>query len=116
MRSLSPRDPVRIPKRWASFALGRLGRRRLLIRDPFDVFSLDWFVRRLNCSVVVVVRHPAAVVSSLKRLGYIFDFRNLLQQPLLMADRLERFRPQMKATLASHTDDSARCPTLDDNL
>lgn len=104
MRAVSPRDPIRIPKRWASFALGRLERRRLLIRDPFAVFSLDWFVRRLNCIVVVVVRHPAAVVSSLKRLGYTFDFKNLLQQPLLMADRLERFRPQMEATLASPTD------------
>jgi hypothetical protein len=74
------------------------------MRDPFAVFSLDWFVHRLNCIVVVVVRHPAAVVSSLKRLGYTFDFKNLLQQPLLMTDRLEPFRPQMEAALASPTD------------
>jgi hypothetical protein len=104
MRIGSPRDPVRIPKRWASFLLGRLGERRPLIRDPFAVFSLDWFVRCLDCTVVVSVRHPGAVVSSLKRLGYTFDFNNLLQQPLLMTEQLQRFRPEMEAMLASPGD------------
>jgi hypothetical protein len=92
----SPRDPVRIPKRWASFVLGRVQRRSLLIRDPFAVFSVAWFVERLQCrAVVVVVRHPLAVVGSLKRLGFSFDFNDLLVQPSLMRE-LEDFRPEIE--------------------
>jgi len=93
----SPRDPLRIPKRWGSFLLGRIQGRGLLIRDPFAVFSINWFARRLGCRVVVVVRHPLAVVGSLKRLGFTFDFKNLLEQPLLMNERLRPFRSEVEA-------------------
>jgi hypothetical protein len=104
MRLGSPRDPVRVPKRWASYLLGRVQRRRMLVRDPFAAFSLQWFWRRLGYEIVVIVRHPVAVVSSLKRLGFTFDFNNLLQQPLLMERRLKRFRPEMEAMLRSPED------------
>jgi hypothetical protein len=93
----SPRDPVRIPKRWASFLLGRIQGRALLIRDPFAVFSMNWFARRLGLRAVVVVRHPLAVIGSLKRLDFTFDFNNLLEQPLLMNERLSHFRREMEA-------------------
>jgi hypothetical protein len=93
----SPRDPVRILKRWASFLLGRIQNRALLIRDPFAVVSLNWFAERLGFRVVVVVRHPLAVISSLKRLDYTFDFKNLLDQPLLINDRLGHFRSEIEA-------------------
>jgi hypothetical protein len=104
MRLGSPRDPGRIARRWSDFFLGRIQDRRLLIKDPFAVFSIDWFVRRLGCQAVVVVRHPVAVVSSLKRLGFVFDFRNLLHQPSLMNGRLRRFRPAIEASLESGDD------------
>ena len=98
----SPRDPVRIPKRWGSYALGRMQRRRLLIRDPFALVSLRWFLRRLGCAAaVVIVRHPLAVVSSLKRLGFTFDFRNLLTQDELMRDHLALYREEMESHLGS---------------
>lgn len=104
MRLGSPRDPVRVPKRWASLALGRLQRRRLLIKDPFAVFSIDWFVRRLGCRVVVIVRHPLAVVSSLKRHQFRFDFDNLLRQPSLMEGKLAPFRADIEAARESPDD------------
>jgi hypothetical protein len=104
MRLGSPRDPFRLARRWGDFFLGRVQERRLLIKDPFAVFSIDWFVRHLGCQVVVVVRHPVAVVSSLKRLGFAFDFRNLLRQPSLMNERLHRFRPAIEASLESGDD------------
>lgn len=37
----SPRDPSRIPRRWMSFMLGRVQDRRLLIKDPFAIFSIE---------------------------------------------------------------------------
>jgi hypothetical protein len=104
MRLGSPRDPIRIARHWGSYALGRLQRRRLLIKDPFAVFSIDWFVRRLACQVVVTVRHPVAVVSSLKRLRFSFDFDNLLRQPSLMDGRLRHFRSAVETSLSSHDD------------
>ena len=70
---------------------------RALLKDPFAVFSVPWFAKRLNCRVVITVRHPAAFASSLERLGWSFDFKNLLEQPLLMRDYLESYREQMLA-------------------
>lgn len=70
---------------------------RALLKDPFAVFSMPWFIERFNFSVIVTVRHPAAFVSSLKRLGWNFDFNDLLDQPLLMRDHLEPYRDRMRA-------------------
>jgi hypothetical protein len=70
---------------------------RALIKDPFALFSAPWFAERLNCNVVITVRHPAGFASSLKRLGWNYDFRNLLDQPLLMRDHLEADRAAMES-------------------
>ena len=68
---------------------------RALIKDPFAVFSVPWFASRLNCRIVITVRHPAAFAGSLQRLNWSFDFNDLLDQPLLMRDHLEVYRSQM---------------------
>lgn len=73
---------------------------RALLKDPFAVFSIPWFVKRFDFKVVVTVRHPAAFASSLKRLGWNFDFNDLLDQPLLMRDHLKQYRGQMQAVKA----------------
>ena len=95
LRSL--KDFLRMGRDCGRFTLGRLRRARPLLKDPFAVFSALWFARSLGCQVVITVRHPAAFASSLKRLGWTFDFDNLLQQPLLMRDWLEPFRLEMEA-------------------
>ena len=59
-------------KMWRSFQYGRS--RRPLVKEPHAVFSAEWFATRLGSKVVITVRHPAAVVSSWKRLGWDFDF------------------------------------------
>jgi hypothetical protein len=70
------------------YVTGRVRGRRLLVADPFAVFSTPWFVNRMGFEVVVVVRRPAATVSSRKQLGWFFDPAELTQQPLLMRDVL----------------------------
>ncbi|MEP7134750.1 MAG: sulfotransferase [Chloroflexota bacterium] len=70
---------------------------RALLKDPFAVFSIPWFAKKLDCKIVVTVRHPAAFASSLQRLGWNFDFKDLLDQPLLMRDHLENYRDVMQA-------------------
>jgi hypothetical protein len=79
---------------WRGFVRSR--GRRPLVKEPHAVFSAEWFARRLGSDVVVTVRHPAAVVSSWKRLGWSFDFANLLEQPALMRDLLDPFGPEME--------------------
>ncbi len=105
IRSLrSRKDVMRMGRDAGAFLSGRLRRQRPLLKDPFAVFSAPWFKERLDCQVVITIRHPAAFVSSLKRLGWAFDFSDLLEQPLLMRDWLEPFRSPMEVFL-KHPDD-----------
>jgi hypothetical protein len=91
----STHDLLRMGRDWGIFTRGRLRRQRALLKDPFAVFSIPWFVERFDCQVVVTVRHPAAFASSLKRLEWPFQLEDLLAQPLLMRDWLEPFRSEL---------------------
>lgn len=94
------KDFLRMGRDLHIFFKGEMEGRRALLKDPFAVFSMPWFAKRLNCQIVVIVRHPAAFASSLKRLNWPFDFRDLLDQPLLMRDHLEAHRADMETTRA----------------
>ncbi len=94
LRSL--KDLLRMGRDWNIFRSGRFHNKRSLIKDPFAIFSAPWFSQSLECQVVITIRHPAAFASSLKRLDWPFDFRDLLSQPLLMQDWLESFRDEME--------------------
>ncbi len=97
IRSLrSRKDFLRMGRDFSIFTNGWMHRQRLLLKDPFAVFSTPWFAKCLHCKVVITVRHPAAFASSLKRLNWFFDFQDLLDQPLLMRDHLESDREQMQ--------------------
>jgi len=102
LRSLH--DLGRMGRDGSTFLLGKLFHRRPLLKDPFAAFSIPWFVERLGCQVVVTVRHPAAFASSLKRLKWPFDMRDLLAQPLLMRDWLAPYEEQMLACLEKPED------------
>ena len=96
----SRKDFLRMGRDLAVFANGRLRGQRALLKDPFAVFSTPWFAQKLNCQVVITVRHPAGFASSLKRLNWPFDFRDLLSQPMLMRDYLESDRADMESIQA----------------
>jgi len=97
IRSLrSMKDALRMARDWSTFWRGHRYSKRPLLKDPFAVFSIPWFIQRLGCQVVVTLRHPAAFVSSLKRLGWPFKFADLLNQPLLLRDRLSAYRSEME--------------------
>jgi hypothetical protein len=105
VRSLrSRKDLLRMGRDGWVFTRGRFQAQRPLLKDPFAIFSAPWFHDRLGCQVVITVRHPAAFASSLKRLGWDFDFSHLLDQPLLMRDLLEPYREQMEALRAAPED------------
>lgn len=96
----SRRDVLRMARDWYIFTKGKLQNQTPLLKDPFAVFSTPWFAQKLNCQVVITVRHPAGFASSLKRLNWNFDFKNLLNQPELMQDHLEKDRVDMESIQA----------------
>ncbi len=93
----SRKDLLRMGRDMSIFMQGKLRGQRVLLKDPFALFSTPWFAQKLNCQVVITVRHPAAFASSLKRLNWPFDFASLLNQPSLMRDHLEADRADMKS-------------------
>ncbi len=98
IRSLrSHRDVLRMVRDFYIFYNGLMRGQRILLKDPFAVFSTSWFANRLNSRVVITIRHPAAFASSLKRLNWPFNFQDLLGQPLLMRDHLEPYREEMQS-------------------
>jgi len=75
---------------------GRQGKRPLL-KDPFAVFSAEWLADRFGAKVVVLVRHPAAFVGSIKRYQWHYPYHQLLAQPLLMRDHLQPYRADIES-------------------
>jgi hypothetical protein len=71
--------------------------RPTLVKDPIAVFSAPWLAERFGLRVVVTIRNPAAFTSSIVRLGWRFDFRNWLDQELLMRDLLGPFEREIVA-------------------
>ena len=62
-------DLAKTAKYLTAFTYGRARGMRTLIDDPYMVFAAEWLADRLDCRVVMLVRHPAGIVSSLKRIG-----------------------------------------------
>jgi hypothetical protein len=70
--------------------------KRALFKDPLAFFSIDIFIQKLQADILISIRHPAAFVSSLKRLGWSHDFNHFLQQPELMETYLYPFRQEIE--------------------
>ncbi len=96
----SRRDFLRMGRDFMIFYNALMRGQRTLLKDPFAVFSIPWFAERLDCQIVVTIRHPAAFASSLQRLGWSFNFNDLLDQPLLLRDHLGLFAAPMRSIAA----------------
>ena len=71
--------------------------RRPLIKDPIALFSAPWLAENFNMRVVVLIRHPAAFVSSVKALKWRHDFNSFLHQPhLLNSHYLAPFKEEIE--------------------
>lgn len=76
-----------------------------LIKDPIALMSAGWLGRRLELNVIVMIRHPAAFVSSMKRLRWGFNpSKWALSQPLLLRDYLSPFEDELKHLRDSKSD------------
>ena len=102
-----PADVLRVGKRYVEHLHRLLGATGVVVKDPYAVLSLPWFAEN-GFSVVVVVRHPLAVVGSMKALGWSVDPANFLSQPQLMQTALAEFREELTDQLRSGAGDVER--------
>lgn len=79
----------------SQFYVYRLQNRRPLIKDPIALFSAEWLASKFNMQVLILIRHPAAFVGSLKTKNWSHPFAHFLNQPLLM-EQLAQFRPEIE--------------------
>ncbi len=68
---------------------------RPMLKDPLALFSAEWLAHTFNAQPVVLIRHPAAFASSLKRLEWRHDFDDFLSQPELIREYLTPFREEL---------------------
>ena len=74
----------------------RISKKRAFIKDPNALFMAEWFSQKFNADIVVLIRHPAAFVSSLLLLKWYFPFVDLLKQKDLMKAYLSSFQEQIR--------------------
>lgn len=95
-----PGGRLRVLLRSVKHAYRRLAGHRPLLKDPHALFSAEWLARSYGLDVIALVRHPAAFVSSLKRLGWRFHFNHLLEQKELLAGLLAPYEDDMRWLVA----------------
>lgn len=97
VHSKSAKEVARNLRDAARFSNHRLRGDTAIVKDPIALFSAPWMARHFDLNVVVMIRHPAAFVSSLKIKNWQFDFTNFLSQPRLLREtRLGTFEQEIR--------------------
>ena len=91
-------DLAKMAKYATAFSHGRARGMRPLIDDPYMVFAAEWMAERLDCQVVMLVRHPAGIVSSLARIGtgWSDNLPDIASQPELIRDYLAPYADELQ--------------------
>lgn len=101
----TPRGLARMARDLSYFHIMRQRHARVILKDPLALFSADWLAQRFGAQVVVVIRHPAAFVASLRAAGWHrVRFAMFRDQPQLMADRLAPFADEVAAAVETTPD------------
>lgn len=67
-------------------------KKRTLFKDPIALLSLEWLNNEICSNVVVMIRHPAAFVASVKIKEWKHDFSHFSSQKDLMNGPLKSFQ------------------------
>ena len=107
-------DLAKMAKYAAAFSHGRVRRLRPLIDDPYMVFGAEWMAERLDCQVVLLVRHPAGIVSSMARIGtgWSDSLPDIAAQPELIERYLAREADEIAQAAAEPVDTIAHAALL----
>ncbi|MEZ5335099.1 MAG: sulfotransferase [Methanolobus sp.] len=63
-------------KSYLEFNYNKFNKKRPLVKDPVAIFSAEWLYKTFDMDVFVTIRHPAAFVSSFKKLGWTYDYNH----------------------------------------
>lgn len=88
-------------KAFKNFVNLQLGRRFILYKDPIAILSAEWIYRHYNAKVLVLIRHPAAYVASIKRLNWSMGPSKFKSQPEFM----QLLRDDLKAEVLERASD-----------
>jgi hypothetical protein len=103
-RAGGPRNALRLAQEYVAASAARRRGARALVKDPFALLSAEWIAARSEADVIVLVRHPAAFASSVKRLGWRLDVRWLLEQPRLLSGELADFEAELRREVDAPSD------------
>lgn len=98
------RNFVRVSQDAVATNCARMRRARALVKDPFMLLSAEWMFQQTQADVVILVRHPAAFVSSIKRLHWRLDVNCFLEQGALMSTHLGEYASDLAADAAGEKD------------
>lgn len=67
-----------------------------LIKDPIAFMSAEWLAKTFDLNVVILIRHPAAYINSMKRMKWGFNFAWFAEQDELMETYLKEFEEPIR--------------------
>ena len=94
VRSL--KDLFRAARDYRDFNCYRATNARPLLKDPLAIFSAEWLASKFDMDVVMLIRHPAAFVASIKTKDWAFPFAHILEQRNLVEIYLHPFETEIK--------------------
>lgn len=97
-------DVLRMLRDSSYATYSRITHKSPLVKDPIALFSAEWLAKTFSMDVIVMIRHPAAFASSIKRLNWKHDFTHFLHQPELMEEYLAPFAAEIE-DFAAHEHD-----------
>lgn len=77
---------------------------KTLIKDPLAIMSADWMFNNFDIDVVVLIRHPAAFVASLKVKEWYFDFNTFKKQENLINHHCPEFKYSIEEIILEEKD------------
>lgn len=78
--------------------------RRYVFKDPLALMSAEWLYKTYGWNVVVLIRHPAAFVASLKVKDWQFYFQYFNNQQALISEHLEAYAKEINSYTANRPD------------
>ncbi len=102
--SRTARDFARLGRDVVQWRQFRARGARPLLKDPSALLLSPWLAARFGVQPVVLIRHPAAFVSSLQALGWRFSFDDLLTQRALLEDHLGAYETAMAGQVREQAD------------
>jgi hypothetical protein len=67
-------------REWYRWTWARFQGARPLIKDPLALLAAEWIADRFDAQVIVLVRHPAGFVRSIRELEWRHDFSDFTEQ------------------------------------